>query len=124
MLETIREYALERLAESGEAETPGAAARRALPGAGGGGRAATVTGPEQGAWLDRLEAEHDNLRAALRWFSDRDRAEQGLQLGGALGSLWSLHGYLTEGRAGSLSCWQFRLHWYPRQCELVRLFCG
>ncbi|OGG56550.1 MAG: hypothetical protein A3F84_22560, partial [Candidatus Handelsmanbacteria bacterium RIFCSPLOWO2_12_FULL_64_10] len=97
MLETIQEYALERLTESGEAE----AMRRqhaeyflALAE----GAETELRGPQQALWLNRLEEEHDNLRAALRWSIERGEAEQGLRLGGALWRFWEVHGYLTEGR--------------------------
>ena len=65
MLETLRDYAAEQLAPEEQA-----ALRRRhaelLPGAGRAGGAA-VHGPEQSVWLDRLEADHDNFRAALSW---------------------------------------------------------
>ncbi len=106
MLETVREYAQERLAEAGELAAARRAhahyflalAERADP---------LLRGPDQSAWFFRLEREHDNLRAALRWLldgSDRDRPdaaaerEAGLRLAGALGWFWLLRGYQTEGR--------------------------
>ncbi len=94
--ETICEYALEGLEASGEAET----ARR---------RHATyfltlaedaapaLLGPDQEAWLVRLESEHDNLRAALRWSLAHDLALS-LRLAAALWRFWSAHGYIQEGR--------------------------
>ena len=98
MLETIREYALERLEGSGdEAHVRRRHARHYL---GMAERAAPeLRGAEQGAWLDRLEAEHDNLRMALRFSVEEDEAEIGLRLGGALAHFWEVRGHRTEGRA-------------------------
>ena len=99
MLETVREYALERLAESGEE----AAMRqrhaeyfRALAE----DSESEWEGPEEPAWLARLQAELDNLRAALAWsVAAPGRAETGLRLLGASGWFWFNSGYLSEGRA-------------------------
>jgi predicted ATPase/DNA-binding XRE family transcriptional regulator len=97
MLETIREYGLERLAASGEEETLRrahaayylAVAEEAEP---------VVAGPEPEAWLARLDREHDNLRAALRWARDSAEIALGLRLAGALSRFWHLRGHLSEGR--------------------------
>ncbi len=98
MLETIREYALERLEASGEQRFVHrqhaahflALAERAEQ---------EFQGPDQGAWLTRLEAEHDNLRGALSWcISERNDAEIGLRLAAALGRFWEIRGYWSEGR--------------------------
>jgi predicted ATPase/class 3 adenylate cyclase/DNA-binding CsgD family transcriptional regulator len=97
MLETLREYALDCLAASGELEAVRqrhaacflALAEEAEP---------KLTGPEQKQWLDRLETEHDNLRAALGWLEESRAVEAGWQLGGALWRFWSMRGYLREGR--------------------------
>lgn len=97
LLETLREYALERLSAAGEEEAVRRAhagwalelAERAAP---------ALTGPEQAAWLDRLEAEHDNLRSALDWTQDAGEAESGLRLGAALWRFWLSRGHLLEGR--------------------------
>jgi len=62
MLETIQEYAREKLRESGEAEEIGHAHARHFLGL---AEEAELTGPEQAWWLERLEAEHDNLRTTL-----------------------------------------------------------
>jgi DNA-binding CsgD family transcriptional regulator/tetratricopeptide (TPR) repeat protein len=97
MLVVIREFALARLAESGEED----ACRRRH--AGYFAALAETAEPlletaDQAAWLDRLEADHDNLRAALRWCTDRGEAEVGLRLGGALWMFWFMRGHLREGR--------------------------
>ena len=96
LLETIRAYALEKLARSGEAPQLRerhrqwylALAEDAEP---------ALTGAEQLRWLDRLESEHDNLRAALLEAANTD-AEAALRLAAALGHLWLVRGFLTEGR--------------------------
>jgi len=98
ILETIREYALERLAASGEAEAIGRRhatfflqqALEADP---------KLRSAEQSTWYNRLETDHDNLRAALRWTLERQEAEMGLQLAGALFSFWRLRNHLREGRS-------------------------
>jgi ATP/maltotriose-dependent transcriptional regulator MalT len=98
MLETIREYAQERLEESGEAETTGHAhaeyflslAEEAEP---------KLWGEEDAAWFDRLEQEHDNMRAALSWSVEHDEGELALRLGGALRWFWYIEGYYGEGRS-------------------------
>jgi non-specific serine/threonine protein kinase len=106
MLETVREYAHERLIAAGELVAASRAhadyflalAERADP---------LLRGRDQGMWYRRLEREHDNLRAALRWLLDQDGAEgsnastereAGLRLAGALGWFWSERGYHPEGR--------------------------
>ena len=98
MLEMIREFGLERLAEAGEldatrkwhAEYFAAIAHRAEP---------LLRGREQQIWLDRLEADHDNLRAALGWgLSTGHASDLALQLAGALAPFWLDRGYAAEGR--------------------------
>ena len=96
MLETIREFGQDRLAESGEE----AAIRRrhaALFLALAEAAAPALAGPEAGSWLDRLETEHDNLRAALRWAVGVDGAV-GVQLAAALWRFWDTRGHLGEAR--------------------------
>ncbi|HUG16996.1 MAG TPA: LuxR C-terminal-related transcriptional regulator, partial [Thermomicrobiales bacterium] len=96
MLETIREFGLERLAA---AEPHGATRdRHAAHFLAFAEEAETrLAGPEARVWLDRLEQEHDNLRAALTWFYGRQDAERGLRLAGSLREFWWLRGYLAEG---------------------------
>jgi predicted ATPase len=97
MLETILEYALERLSASGEAEAVRrkhaayylALAERAEP---------ELEGEKQRRCLTLLEAEHDNLRAALGWAVEHD-GEMALCLAAALGAFWDIRSYFTEGRA-------------------------
>ena len=98
MLETVREYALEQLEESGELER--LRRRHAiyfLKLAEEEERASQ--GPLQGVGLDRLETEHDNLRAALAWsFSPQGDTEIGLQLAGALSHFWYVREHHSESR--------------------------
>jgi predicted ATPase len=104
MLEVIREYGLECLATSGEA--PAIRRRHASyfltlveeaeP---------ELRGPQRGVWLQRLEMEHDNLRAALAWAAlvwseEGGEAAAALRLGRALWEFWWVQGYLAEGREG------------------------
>jgi predicted ATPase/DNA-binding SARP family transcriptional activator len=99
LLETIREYALERLAASGEAET--IRSRHAgffLALAEKAERVVLEEGPEEEGWLARLETEHDNCRAALDWSLTTGQMTVALMLAGALERFWSRRGYLQEGR--------------------------
>jgi len=96
MLETIREYALELLVERGEAEMlrqQHAAYYLALAEA----AEAKLQDADQDVWLVQLDAEHDNLRAALRRTLERQDAETALRLGAALWHFWEIHGHFTEG---------------------------
>ena len=95
MLETIREYAAERLAASGEEGT--LRARHAAFFAALGARAEIAFhGPEEVTWRRRLEADRDNLRAAMAWGEEHD-PELMLRLASAMWRFWWVH--LTEGRA-------------------------
>jgi predicted ATPase/class 3 adenylate cyclase/Tfp pilus assembly protein PilF len=98
LLETIREYALERLELSGEADV--VRHRHALHYLGLAVAAESqILGAEQTMWLQRLETDHDNLRAALAWCqTPPGDAEVGLRLAGALWRFWDTRGYLSEGR--------------------------
>jgi predicted ATPase/class 3 adenylate cyclase len=98
LLETVRLYAREKLEEGGDAE---AVRRRhrdwymqfvetAEP---------ELQGPALESWLRRLEAEHDNVRAALEWCrTSESNPEYGLRLAGAMWHFWEVRGYWTEGR--------------------------
>ena len=106
MLETVRQYAQDRLRDSGD-ETQWrnhhlasflALAEEAFP---------ELRGPAPQVWLDRLAAEHDNLRAALGW-SAATSQEEGLQLAASLYRFWFIRGHLTEGR-----------EWYARLLEAL-----
>jgi predicted ATPase/class 3 adenylate cyclase len=96
MLETIREYGLERLAASDDAQAvnDGHArfylnlAEEAAP---------KLTGPRQQEWLQRLEREQDNMRAALRWTQERDLVSA-IRIASALYRFWETRGYAVEGR--------------------------
>jgi len=97
MLETVREFAIEQLLDQGEANLirrEHAAvylelARSAEPHLGG---------PAQATWLDRLQADHDNLRAALAWTIEHDQ-EQAFRFSAALRAFWRIRGHLGEGAA-------------------------
>jgi len=96
MLETIRAYARERLEASGESTVIW---QRYLAYYLNLVESAQLAGPEQRAWLDHLEREHDNLRAALGWtLVQEPEAEAALRLATGLGNFWRLRGYLSEGR--------------------------
>ena len=103
-LETVRQYAAEHLIEAGEeAATRNAHLRWAMQLA----EAAEprTQGPDQERWLETLDAEHDNLRAALDWAAGAGNApETGARLAGALWRFWEIRGWLSEGRA-VLSTW-------------------
>jgi len=95
MLESVRQYAREQLEESEEAEAIRrrhasyylTLAKEAEPG---------LTGAQQQAWADRLEAEHDNLRAALSW-SLENEPQRALQLAEMLARFWEIRSHFLEG---------------------------
>ncbi len=98
MLETIREYALDRLEQSGEAnEVRRRHAEHYL-------QLAEISEPEilgaeQLVWLERLDAEQDNFRSALSFLLDSGQFERALRLIGALRRAWAARGQLTETRS-------------------------
>lgn len=97
MLETIREFALQRLRESSEEEAVRRThacyfrdlAETAEP---------HLTAPDQARWLDLIEMEHDNYRLALSWAAEQDESEIGLRTGAAMWRFWMVRGLLAEGR--------------------------
>ncbi|HWC32457.1 MAG TPA: tetratricopeptide repeat protein, partial [Actinomycetota bacterium] len=96
MLETIREYALERLASSGEEDVVRRRhAAHFLELAEAGER--ELTGARTVEWRRRLDREHPNLRAAVEWSLESGDAETGLRISAALWRLWQLRGTLREG---------------------------
>ncbi len=98
LLESVRQYSQDKLLASGEVRTLRgrhqeyflAVAEAAEP---------ELQGPDQKRWFDRLDAEHDNLRAALEWSIGEGTGDAGLRLAGALWWFWYVRGYLTEGSA-------------------------
>jgi predicted ATPase len=97
MLETIREYAVDRAVRGGRcselrdrhARWCLGLAERAEP---------ALRGPDQSRWLERLAAEQDNMRAALDWAVEGGDPEVGLRTGAALWRFWQVRGHVNEGR--------------------------
>jgi len=97
MLQTIREYAGERLEKSDEADLIRdrhadafcSLAATAAP---------NLFGEDQKMWLDRLELDHDNFRAALDWCVAHDDATRAMGLAGSFWRFWQMRGHLHEGR--------------------------
>lgn len=97
LLETVRQYARDRMLEGGQGESWRNAhlaffrnlAESAEP---------HLVGPEQREWLLRLDAELDNQRAALAWASESSLAAEGLRLAGALWRFWEVRGLFGEAR--------------------------
>jgi predicted ATPase len=96
MLEALREYAREQWTPEEQTTTELRHAQYFLTLAEQ--AAPQLQGAEQEVWLERLEREHGNLRAALDWAAAHDEAVLGLRLGGALWEFWQVRGYPTEGR--------------------------
>jgi predicted ATPase/class 3 adenylate cyclase len=97
LLDTLRQYALDRLLETGEITDLRpkhrdwylGLAERAAP---------ELFGGTQSVWYERLETEHDNFREALEWSCEHADGDAGLRLAGALYTFWQVRGYLSEGR--------------------------
>ncbi|MBI5714097.1 MAG: tetratricopeptide repeat protein [Chloroflexi bacterium] len=123
MLETIRQYANEKLLESGESERVRdrhleyflkLVEETELK----------LRGATHLTWLNHLETEHDNLRAALDWSQESERgAEWGLQLAATLSRFWDLRGYLREGRERISSALAHSQH-LGRTVARGKAFCG
>jgi hypothetical protein len=96
LLETLREYALEQVPPDERVEL---SRRHAIYFHGLAQRAeAELLGVHQPAWLEQLEWEHDNMRAALTWAEQSGEAGIGMALAGALWEFWAPRGHLAEGR--------------------------
>ncbi len=104
MLETIREFALERLAESGESDD---LHRRHVEHFTAVGESAEPSLVESSEASDRIGHDHDNFRAALAWAVETRDADLGMRLGFALWRFWQQRGHLQEGR-----------EWFDRLLEL------
>lgn len=110
LLYIMREYALDQLEASkdegeGDAGEEDSAEAEALRRAHAAyflslveGRELAIYGPDAIAWMNRLEQEYDNFRAALSWARERGEMELGLRLAAALVPFWEIKGYLREGR--------------------------
>ena len=97
MLETVREFGLERLAAEGQSEDLHERHARyfaalAAP------TVEVIGGPEPHIWLDRLEAERDNFRSALRWAISAGQGELAQRISGSLWEFWGVRGSMAEGR--------------------------
>jgi predicted ATPase/class 3 adenylate cyclase len=98
MLQVIREYAADRLEETGDAQKikdRHAAAFQDLAEQ----AAPNLLGSDQKQWLDRLELDHDNFRAAFDWSAARNDPARAMCLGAAYWRFWQMRGHLREGRA-------------------------
>ena len=96
MLETIRDFATEKLAVAGEADDM--SRRHGQHFVSLAEEAEAHLWQFSQAWLDRLSADHDNLRAALDFFDQTGDVEDALRLAGALQRFWIVRGHLTEGK--------------------------
>ena len=97
MLETVREYGAEQLVASGREDAARRAharyyvalAERIEP---------QLYGPDQAMWMESVEREHGNIRAALAWLLDRDEIGMALRLSGCLQNFWVVHDHFSEGQ--------------------------
>ena len=98
MLETVREYGLERLAMAGEEEGARLAHAHHFLALAEAAAAHLPCGPDEILWLDRLEREHDNLRAALDWALAQRKAETAARIATSLRWFWDAHSHIRVGR--------------------------
>ena len=103
MLQTIRDFALERLEESGEAALIRDRHLHAYIGLAQQAEK-QLFGPQRKEWLDRLEADHDNFRAALEWAVSTGQAQLAMGLAGSFWRFWQMRGHIHEGRARLSQC--------------------
>jgi len=96
MLETVRQFAVERLEEAGATELRRRHAEWLTELAETMAERTTVGGEDAGVWLDRIQPEHDNIRAALAWSIDED-PELALRLASSLRLFWEVRGHFGEG---------------------------
>ena len=123
MLETVRAYGLERLAEAGEHDRIRDAfaahylnlAETADP---------RLRGPEQSRWLRELAAEQDNLYAALRWMITRRDAETALRFVRALGWYWVLRGQPGEPETLARAVLELEPRDAPARIAEARMICA
>jgi non-specific serine/threonine protein kinase len=113
LLETVRQYALDRLAARGDAECRCRHAAYFLALAGS--SVATHRTSDERAAFDRLEREHDNLRATLSWLLAQGNIHVAMRLGESLFSFWLHRGHIPEGRA-----WMRRLLCLPGSEQPIR----
>jgi len=105
MLDAVRRYALDRLAEAGEEELARLAhAEHLLDLAQRSSRA--LKGPEQADWIERIKFDHDNMRSALEWALSTGRAKMALRFVAALGRFWFMQTH-----------WKEALRWFDRVTE-------
>ena len=99
MLETIREYAAERLDDAADSESVHARHAEFVAELLGSDDFERLGSAEQAAWLQRMELERENIRAALAWAPDHGQATLALRTAGSLWRFWEKRGHIAEGRA-------------------------
>ena len=96
MLETIRQFAVQRLSQLGLADDSRGAHARYFLGLAEDAEPHLLAPDERDTWNDRLESEHDNLRAAIDCFESRNEVEQAMRLAGAIAEFWDQRGHHQE----------------------------